>query len=64
MYNLLDCVKGEQHFHFHGKCTVILATAFGPPAVQIVLLQDLFLCVNQMHVVVSLGNVLHVGSKY
>ena len=46
------------------QCTVILATAFGPPAVQIVLLQDLFLCVNQMHVVVFLGNVLHVGSKY
>ncbi len=29
----------------------------------VVLLQTLWLCVNQMHVVVSLGNALHVGSK-
>ena len=29
----------------------------------VVLLQTLRLCVNQMHVEVSLGNALHVGSK-
>jgi len=29
----------------------------------VVLLQTLRLCVNQMHVVVPLGNALHVGSK-
>ncbi len=29
----------------------------------VVLLQTLWFCVNQMHVVVSLGNALHVGSK-
>ena len=29
----------------------------------VVLLQTLWFCVSQMHVVVSLGNALHVGSK-
>ncbi len=31
---------------------------------SVVLLQTLCLCVKQMHVVVSLGDALHVGSKF
>jgi len=30
----------------------------------VALWQTLCFCVNQMHVVVSLGNALHVGSKF
>jgi len=44
-------------------CVVISGHSIWTSCSTVVLLQTLCLCVNQMHVV-SLGNALHVGSKF
>ena len=59
----LDCVEEEQHFVFDCQRTAISDHSIWTSSSTVVLLQTLCLCVNQMHVVASLGNALHVGSK-
>ncbi len=56
----LDCVEDEQHFVFDCPAYSHIRSQ------HLDLLQQcctIALCVNQLHVVVFLGNALHVGSK-
>ena len=56
----LDCVEDEQHFVFDCPAYSHIRSQHLTFCSTVVLLQNLYFCVSQMHVVVSLGNALHV----
>ncbi len=60
----LDCVEDEQHFVFDCPAYSHHSHTIWTSCSTVVLLQTLCLCVNQMHVVISLENASHVGSNF